>query len=160
MEITGYDYAMYSQISFSELENEIIERINGIWKNPIIDKIVEDDCNKTTWLYITKDLDMYHDNTVGYEPNAEGESGFSIIANNTPFEDIILIGTDMNRKLTHDIRFIFSNFWTYTLVLPEVIEKSHFSMRIYDMLVSILTKNNISERGLNTTIQKPVQYFI
>ncbi|AXE19122.1 hypothetical protein DR864_15865 [Runella rosea] len=159
MEISGYDYIIYSQKSFFELEECIINEIKLIWENPIIDKSIEGNTTDKIWLFIAKDIEMYNDDTIGYGLNKDKEGCFSIIADKVSFEDIITVSIDNDRKPTHDIRFILDNVWSYTLVLPEVIEDSPFSMQIYNVLTKVLS-TNISLNDNMNTIQKPVQYFV
>ncbi|PZF73899.1 hypothetical protein [Taibaiella soli] len=159
MNITGYDYILFSQKSFFELETILISEIKKIWPKCVVDK--ESSIDNMLWLFFTKD-NQAHDDDSSYELNENGEGSFSIIANKQKgFDATVAIFNDL-KVTSAEVKIILENFWSYTIVLPGRIESNPFSNNIYQLLCHLLSNDVYVTRSENKNkiLARPVQDFL
>ena len=157
MEITGYDYVIYSQHSIFEIIEEFKKEIKKIWQDAVF-KDIENNQTEKLWVFFAKDKQMNDDLDTAYELNDNLEGCFSLIGKKIIFEDSI-VGNIDNDVVSHQVRLLFKDFWEYTIILPELIEKNFFSEQVYNILILLLSKGNTVNAVFNK-IHKPVQHFI
>lgn len=132
MEITGYDYIVYSQTSIFDIVDQLKESIREMWPDAVI-REDENVPSEKLWLFVGKDEVMINDLTKGYELDENGEGCFLIIGSAKDFEDILVANIE-NGLITHEVRIVLKKFWSYTLVLPALIHEDPFSEMIYNFL--------------------------
>ncbi|GAB3503341.1 hypothetical protein [Emticicia fontis] len=156
MEVTGYDYIIYSQVSIFDVVDKIQDEIKKIWPNAVI-RETENVPSEKLWLFVGKDKIMIDDLTKGYELDENGEGCFSIIGSSKEFEDLLLANIEKG-IINCEIRFLMKRFWSYTLVLPALIHEDPFSAMIYNLVINVLEDEYYSNEDIGNT-PKPVQYF-
>lgn len=157
MELTRYDYLIYCNVSIFDIENEIRLIGNQFWPNSFME-IVEQTPNNM-WLIFSESEETLRNEDLGYELNEKGEGCFSIIGSRVGNLDEILASYDDDRKISGEIRIIIQNVWMYTVVLPEVLEKSEFSLKVYNALRKILGGAR-GDSMADILTPQPVQSFI
>lgn len=112
--ITGIDYVLYTQKKQEEFIQEI-KKSFSLWDKPYF---VIDDEDETTDIYVAKNKMMFEliDEKGFYTNRDSGEGPFLLIFNSN-------FASDCNK---------------ITLVLPEDIETSKFSRKVFDWAKSIL----------------------
>ncbi len=144
--ITGCDYDIFSDISPFEMKDFFINSIKKIWNSPYIEEW-ENQGDELLELFFAKDKFMYdrHDK-FGFEPNEEGEACFLLIIKKITNADYRITVLEQPSRQDADIlvgqypaRLMFDNVWTYTLVLPGVIEENDFSRLVYNTLSHALS---------------------
>ena len=149
MELTGVDYEYFTNIDPAEVEARFVAGIKDMWPAPVINDTGFDGVGRTKDrldLFFQKDKAMgrFQDEN-GYALDENGEGCFMLIAVRYGIFDSharigkILHPAHQEGVGTHEVRLFFRNAWSYTLVLPALIDESPFSKRIHDLLMDSLS---------------------
>jgi hypothetical protein len=144
MDITGFDYEIISNVSYFEMRSKFEVNLKNIWNDALVD-IVENTNNERIWLFFAENKENMEQEDKGYELDEKGEGCFSIIATKLSVIDQVYAVIDPKRNISSEIRLAQTDLWSYTLILPDLIENNIFSKTIYESIRTILTKGLLDE---------------
>lgn len=139
--VTGNDYSIISNKEFREFFPAFIADLRTHDAQLIVEEIevVEEEVYEYVLAKDKKTYNEYREN--GYAENERGEGCFVILAkriNRLEYNIEITTKTEDDVEETIDPYssvLILQDTWSYTLVLPAVIEDSDYCQRVYDTAV-------------------------
>lgn len=142
--VTGNDYSIISNKEFREFFPAFIQDLKTHDPRLIVEEIeiVEEEVYEYVLAKDQKTYDEYEEN--GYVANERGEGCFVILAKRI---NRLEYNIEVTTKTEDDVEeaidpyssvLILRDTWSYTLILPAVVEDSEYCQRIYDTAVRVL----------------------
>lgn len=142
--ITGNDYTIISNKEFNEFFPAFIDDLKKRDTHLIVEEVevVEDEVYEYVLAKDRKTFQEYREN--GYAVNERGEGCFVILARRV---HRLEYNVEITTKIEDDVEeaidpyssvLILRDTWSYTLVLPAVIEDSDYCQWVYDIAVNVL----------------------
>ncbi|PWV47471.1 hypothetical protein [Chitinophaga sp. S165] len=142
--VTGNDYTLISNKEFREFFPAFVEHLKRHDAQLIVEdvEIAEEELYEYLLAKDQKTYDEYQEN--GYAANERGEGCFVLLARRI---DRLEYNVEVTTKIEDDVEeaidpyssvLLLRNTWSYTLILPAVIEDSEYCQRIYDTAVEML----------------------
>ncbi|UPK69290.1 hypothetical protein [Chitinophaga filiformis] len=142
--ITGNDYTIISNKEFSEFFPAFIDALKAQDAHLIAEEVevVEDEVYEYVLAKDKKAYQEYREN--GYAVHERGEGCFVILAKRV---HRLEYNVEITTKIEDDVEeaidpytsvLILRDTWSYTLVLPAVIEDSAYCQQVYDIAVNVL----------------------
>jgi hypothetical protein len=142
--VTGNDYSLISNKEFREFFPDFVEDLKRHDTQLIVSEIeiAEEESYEYLLANNKKAYDEYRLN--GHTANERGEGCFVLLAKRI---DRLEYNVEVTTKTEDDVEeaidpyssvLLLRDTWSYTLILPAVIEDSEYCQRIYDTAVNIL----------------------
>ena len=142
--VTGNDYSLISNKEFREFFPDFVENLKHHDAQLIVSEIeiAEEELYEYLLANNKQAYDEYRLN--GYTANQRGEGCFVLLAKRI---DRLEYNVEVTTKTEDDVEeaidpypsvLLLRDTWSYTLILPTVIEDSEYCQRIYDTAVKVL----------------------